>query len=307
MEIGLRRKLLHQGIVDTLVYRGYVAAFSASDLSGDIAQPLDWPGKTVVFEVLASEASGSGRSVSIDAALLKLHAEAPIPVYFIVDVSDWYSDCDDPQGPLDALGFERTYIGHVVGVCSARSMAQSAAGESSGQVTVALSELALMDWHEFLKALISQSPAKAPPARIASCTPLDNGLLDDPEIASKIVTEQTDPRVREHFREEGSDIVIPLAHDLAGPVASELHEYVAQGDGFAQPESGGLKDELRRYVHDVEAASAGRGDGVIVMTLPWQCQLPMSAASREQLLRAMFWHPVARMTLHSTIGSAPRE
>ncbi|MFD1860387.1 hypothetical protein EHW97_14950 [Aeromicrobium camelliae] len=221
-----------------------------ADADDDIARPLMWPGRSVAVEVLASESGPEGRWVDIDVGLLRRYLEAPIPVYYVTDMIHWDEGCLDPLG----LG-PRPYLDDVTGMWSAHSMAGWLDDQQAqGVVRVNLSDVSELWWRDFLRAFVTQSGSEAPPGRIGSVAPLSSSLLSGPEPARKILEQQTLLR-------------------LGAPPPARLYDYLPTDDGYVECTTD-LKADLRRFAAEVEAERTDGGDGLMVLTMPWDVQVP---------------------------------
>ncbi|WP_133434221.1 hypothetical protein [Aeromicrobium phragmitis] len=257
---------------------------AASGPGADIAQPLDWPGKSIAVEVLASEPGPGGRTVEIDVGLLRRHVEAPIPVYYVADIADW-------NDHLDPVGYgPPPYVDEVVGVWSARSMVPWLQSRPArGVKRVDLNSLPVLGWRDFLKSFVRQSPEAAPPARLASDIPLSPSLLSDAQLAAKIADQQTDPCVGENVV-FGEEVVLPLAESFIGTPPSRLYDYVPSEDGYVECDTATLKDELRRFAAETKAERPEGRDGLMVLTLPWRSQI-FQSMPRAELLAPLLQMP----------------
>lgn len=240
-----------------------------ADFDDDIAWPLKWPGRSVVVEILASESGPDGRWVDIDVALLRRYLEAPIPVFYLTDMIDWEEGCLDPLG----LG-PPPYLDDVMGLWSAHSMAARLEGEQErGFIRVNLSDVSALGWVEFLRAFTNQSASEAPPGRLGSVTPLSPSLLSGPELPRKIVDQ--------HGRDR-----------LVAPPPC-LYEYVPTEEGYVECTTD-LAADVRRFAAEVEADRVDGGDGLMVLTMPWEVQLvPKDNVPFRETLRCLLVMPPA--------------
>ncbi|RLV54526.1 hypothetical protein D9V41_15900 [Aeromicrobium phragmitis] len=266
---------LHFGLSTNLIVHGEcVVSFHTVEREMDVAQPLDWPGKSLAFEVAPSVDTSAGRKVAVDVGTLKRHVDAPVPVYYIINVEDWRSGS---MSPLGRARYPWVYFGDVIGVCSARDVhGQVSEPGTEGLSLVDVEKLPLWGWHEFIVSLSTDAPSAGPPTRIAAVRAIDERLFDDPNIAARLADHgKSNPRVREQIQDDGREVFTPLACDLTRkPPKIPLHNYLPTGSGYRTAETEELKEEFRRYAQTVECGRVGpkTRDGLMVVTMSWKKQ-----------------------------------
>lgn len=272
-----RRRILHDLLSIHLIHN-LKCVVAIAGPGTDVAQPLEWPGRSFAVEVLAAEPGPDGSSLYVDLGGARRHAEAPLPVYYVADIAPW------EDGGLDPIGFgSPPYLDQVIAVWPARSMASWLQDKPArGGARVDLDDLPVLGWRDFVRALMAQPASVAPWSRIGSVTPLSPALLDDPELARKIADEQTDPRVGESIV-FGEEIVLPLAESLPRTPPAFLYEYVPSEDGYVERDAAALRDEVRHFVDASEAERIDESEGLMVVTLPWQSQIRDARPLGEKL------------------------